>query len=40
VEATATLDEAATPLARAPSIVPLIGQERVAGAGGRRRAAR
>jgi diguanylate cyclase (GGDEF)-like protein len=40
VETTATLDEAATPSACAPSIVPLIGQERVAAAGGRRRAAR
>jgi len=40
VEATATRDDAAAPFARAPSIVPLIGQERVAAAGGRRRAAR
>jgi diguanylate cyclase (GGDEF)-like protein len=39
VEATAPLDEVAAPAASAPSIVPLIGAERVAATGGRRYAA-
>jgi hypothetical protein len=39
VEATAPLDAVESPVASAPSIVPLIGAERVAAAGGRRYAA-
>jgi hypothetical protein len=37
VEATAPIDEMEAPFASAPSIVPLIGPERVAFAGGNRR---